>query len=282
MYKVKHRALKWLIEKTKMIENILSGNKTGFYPFDYTTGGLDPGKLIVISSDLPAGKTSFAANVALNVNTPVAVYPLLEKTLFASCIIASNNNISFGESFPAATPGRMLTDIGNGLTAIKDKPIYFDDTAGTDIDRILSSIRMMKERFNISGVIVGCIQQLKTSDHPGIVSALKSLAIELDIWIISLCDSKRVKGDPVPDLSKLVDRKEVEEAADMVILIYRPQLHRVDYPKPFENVSTHETALIDVAVNRGGEPFKFICRYIHKNISFADLREIPVKTEFQL
>lgn len=79
---------------------------------------------------------------------------------------------------------------------------------------------------------------------------LKNLAKELDIWIIALSQLNRDTMNPVPTLGRLRDSGQIAEAADVVILIYRPEVNNKSYPNDFSNVDTKGTAMIDIAKGR--------------------------------
>ena len=99
---------------------------------------------------------------------------------------------------------------------------------------------------------------------------LKNLAKELGIWVIVLSQLRRDVDNPVPSIDKLRGSGQIAEAADMVMLVYRPEVYGKHYPKPFENRITHNTAMIDIAKSRNIGTKKFLCTFIPEITMFTD------------
>jgi replicative DNA helicase len=105
---------------------------------------------------------------------------------------------------------------------------------------------------------------------------LKNLAKELDIWIIALSQLNRNETNPVPNLNRLRDSGQIAEAADIVMLVYRPEYYGRSYPEPFTKYSTKGTAMIDIAKGRNIGLLKFICAFDAKTTHFKDFGdEVP-------
>ena len=105
---------------------------------------------------------------------------------------------------------------------------------------------------------------------------LKNLAKELDIWIIALSQLNRDTVNPVPTLARIRDSGQISEAADVVILIYRPEINKKSYPNDFSNVETKGTAMIDIAKGRNIGLLRFICGFNALTTCFYDLDSIPL------
>lgn len=104
---------------------------------------------------------------------------------------------------------------------------------------------------------------------------LKNLAKELDIWVVALSQLNRDNLSPVPTLARLRDSGQIAEAADVVMLIYRPEYYGKDYPEPFRHASTQGTAMIDVAKGRNVGTFKFLVGFDKPTTHFYNLSDIP-------
>ena len=102
---------------------------------------------------------------------------------------------------------------------------------------------------------------------------LKNLAKELDIWIIALSQLNRDSLNPVPTLARLRASGQIAEAADVVMLIYRPELYGKFYPDPFQNADTHGTAMIDIAKGRNIGLSKFLVRFDAQVTRFYEMED---------
>ena len=106
---------------------------------------------------------------------------------------------------------------------------------------------------------------------------LKNIAKDLGIWILALSQLSRDKVDVAPSISRIRGSGQITEAADVVLLLYRPEHYGRDkkYPEPFSNVSTENTAMIDIAKGRSIGTWKFICGFNAETTQFYDLLDIP-------
>ena len=106
---------------------------------------------------------------------------------------------------------------------------------------------------------------------------LKNLAKELGIWIVALSQLNRDKDNPEPNINRMRDSGQIAEAADVVILVYRPERYGKRYPGEFSSVKTEGTALIKVAKGRNIGTFNFVCGFDAACTRFYPLDdELPV------
>jgi replicative DNA helicase len=149
---------------------------------------------------------------------------------------------------------------------------------------------MMKIKYGIKGVIVDYLQILnvnmkganKEQQMGDVARRLKNIAKELDIWVIALSQLSRDSQNPAPSIARLRDSGQIAEAADMVILIYRPEIYGKKYPDEFSDKSTENTALIDVAKGRNTGLMKFLVGFDSKTTNFYEMDRVPIyeyKTE---
>ena len=146
----------------------------------------------------------------------------------------------------------------------------------------------MKRKYNIDGAAVDYLQILnvnmknvnKEQAMGDITRRLKNIAKELDIWVIALSQLSRDKENPIPTLARLRDSGQIVEAADNVILIYRPEFYgKFSYPSDFSNVSVNGTAMIHLAKGRNVGTTKFICGFNAPTTLFHDMQNTPTKPE---
>ena len=140
---------------------------------------------------------------------------------------------------------------------------------------------MMKLKSDIDGAVVDYLQILNVNSKNTSFSReqamgdaarrFKNLAKELGIWIIALSQLSRDSNNPEPNLNRLRDSGQIGEAADVVMLIYRPEYYNRSYPAPYDNREEYPvegTAMIDVAKGRNIGTFKFFLGFDKKTTNF--------------
>ena len=266
----------------------LTGYPTGFSEFDGKSGGLQTSDLIIFASDTSSGKTSLAIKISMNAGCPVAFYSMeMKKEQVAARMMSIQSGVPANEILYSRLASGQLQSIDKGVARLEKLPIYFDDRSTSNIESILASIRMMKIKYGIKGVIVDYLQilnvNMKTANKEqqmgDVARRLKNLAKDLDIWIIALSQLSRDKENPVPTLARLRDSGQIAEASDVVMLIYRPELYGKRYPEPYMHSSVSGTAMIDVAKGRNIGLLKFIVGFDKPTTNFYELDEIPVQRE---
>ncbi len=260
-------------------ETSVTGAPTGFRQLDKQSGGFQKSDLIVIAGETSMGKTSMAVSMIMNTGRKVAFYSMeMKKEQIAARMMAIESGIPANEILYKCLTADRLTQVDKGVHRILDKQVYFDDRSTANIDMILASIRTMKLKYDIDGVVIDYLQILnvnlkgatKEQQMGEATRRLKNLAKELDIWIIALSQLNRDLHNPLPSLNRLRDSGQIAEAADVVMLIYRPEVYARRYPSPYENAPTKGTALIDVAKGRNIGLLKFICMFDRETTRFYD------------
>ena len=243
-----------------------------------------PRALYVTDGFIVTHNTSFAIKVAMNCGCPIAFYSMeMKKEQIAARMISIESGVPSNEILYSKLDSGQIQYIDKGASRVVNYPIYFDDRSTSNIETILSSIRMMKIKYDIKGVVVDYLQILnvnmkgsnKEQQMGDVTRRLKNIAKELDIWVIALSQLNRDSMNPQPSLSRLRDSGQISEAADMVILIYRPEVYGKTYPEEFSNSDTKGTAMIDVAKGRNVGLMKFIVGFKKENTNFYDLDEVP-------
>ena len=143
---------------------------------------------------------------------------------------------------------------------------------------------MMKIKHDIKGAVVDYLQILNVNQKNNSYTReqamgdaarrLKNLAKELGIWVIALSQLNRNSQDPVPTMARLRDSGQIAEAADIVMLVYRPEIYHRTFPQPFEQLTEEEVkgkAMIDVAKGRNIGVFKFLVEFNAQTTHFVDM-----------
>lgn len=279
-----------------MINENLSGNKpltgtpTGFEKIDSKSGGLQKSDLIIIAGETSQGKTSLAVSMMRNASfsgAKIAMYSMeMKKEQITARILSMESGIPSNQIMYSRLTDSQIQAIDKRIGKLSGKGIYFDDRSTSNIDTIISSIRYMKLKFDIDGAIIDYLQILnvnmkganKEQQMGDVARRLKNLAKELDIWIIAFSQLNRDTMNPVPTIARLRDSGQIAEAADVVILVYRPEYYDKSrrYPDPFSNASTEGTAMIDIAKGRNIGILRFICGFNAATTCFFNLDSVPL------
>ncbi len=279
-----------------MINDNLSGNKpltgtpTGFEKIDSKSGGLQKSDLIIIAGETSQGKTSLAVSMMRNASfsgAKIAMYSMeMKKEQITARILSMESGVPANQIMYSRLTDSQIQAIDKRIGKLSGKGIYFDDRSTSNIDTIISSIRYMKLKFGIDGAIVDYLQILnvnmkgvnKEQQMGDVARKLKNLAKELDIWIIALSQLNRDTVNPIPNIARLRDSGQIAEAADVVILVYRPEYYDKNrrYPEPFSNASTEGTAMIDIAKGRNIGILRFICGFNSATTCFFSLDSVPL------
>lgn len=268
----------------------ITGTPTGFSKLD-EKGGLQGSDLIIIAGETSSGKSSLALALTLNAiehGSPVCFYSMeMTKEQLAARLISMKTGIAANAIIYSS---KLLPDevilIDEMKGQLPGDMLFFDDDSTSNIESILMSIRNMKIRHNISGCVIDYLQILSVNSKASqtreqqmgdAARRLKNIAKELGIWVIALSQLSRNSQDPVPSLARLRDSGQIAEAADVVMLIYRPEVyHRNGFPPPFESVPEREVrgkAMIDVAKGRNIGTFQFLTNFDARTTLFTDLQE---------
>lgn len=266
----------------------MTGTPTGFEKIDAKSGGFQKSDLIIIAGETSQGKTSLAVSIMRNAachGAKIAMYSMeMKKEQITARILSMESGVPSNEIMYSRLTDSQMQSIDKGIGRIAGKGIYFDDRSTSNIDTIISSIRYMKLKYDIDGAVVDYLQILnvnmkganKEQQMGDVARRLKNLAKELDVWIIALSQLNRDKDNPIPSLARLRDSGQIAEAADVVILIYRPEVYNKSYPSGFSNVETRGTAMIDISKGRNIGLLRFICGFNACTTCFYNLDTVPL------
>lgn len=233
-------------------------------------GGVTPDDFIIIAARPATGKTAFALSLARNFscsphNLPVAVFSLeMSKVQLTNRMLAAQTGIEL----QCFTSGQ-ITNAGwvrlvSANNPLATAPLYIDDTPGITINQLHTRLRRMKAELGICVAIIDYLQLI----HPGaaysgntrqeavsyISRRLKVMQKELGIPVIALSQLNRSvetrSGDKRPQLSDLRESGAIEQDADMVWFLYRPELYGIEYDE--DNIPTRGMIEVIVAKHRNG------------------------------
>ena len=276
------------LEENQTREDGLSGVSSGFTGIDRITLGWQKSDLIILAARPAVGKTSFvltmARNMAVNTNTPVAVFSLemssvqLVKRLMVSETGLSSDKIRGGTKLAEYE----WVQINERLKALSKAPLYIDDTPSLSIFEFRSKARRLVRNANVKLIIIDYLQLMtgppelrgmREQEVSNISRSLKSIAKELNIPIIALSQLSRAVetrgGSKRPQLSDLRESGAIEQDADIVMFIHRPDY----YQTQDEEVEPGYTELI-IAKHRNGSTADVKMKFRANEARFVDYDEV--------
>ncbi len=270
-----------LIDKrTTGKEMAFSGISTGFTDLNELTAGLHPSELIIIAARPSVGKTSFGLNVARNVaaDERQAVFfvsleqsriELAERLL---CCQARVDSHRLRKGTLTADDMEKLIEAGNFLRGAK---LFIDDSPGQGMLRIAANARRLKMRQDIKLVVIDYLQLIEPENRRDprqeqvaqISRRLKFLARELKIPVLALAQVNRAsedRQDHRPRLSDLRESGSIEQDADAVLMLHRP-----DRYEPGQSEGVIE---VIIAKNRNGPVGEITLAYIKQYLRYEDFK----------
>jgi replicative DNA helicase len=265
----------------------LRGVGSGFTEIDRITSGWQKSDLVILASRPGMGKTAFALtmarNIAVDFKKPVAVFSLeMSAVQLVTRLIASETEISAEKLKRGNLEDYEWEQLNTRVSSLIDAPLYIDDTPALTIFELRAKCRRLKTQHDIQIVILDYLQLMQGApEHKGnreqeisnISRSLKALAKELDVPIIALSQlsrevEKRLVKKPI--LSDLRESGSIEQDADMVLFIYRPE-----YYSKMDEASAAGTpeglAEISIAKNRNGATRDVKLKFVARFAKFTDM-----------
>ncbi|MBW7913741.1 MAG: replicative DNA helicase, partial [Taibaiella sp.] len=277
------------IEEAKNKKDDLTGVPTGFTDLVNLTSGWQKTDLIILAARPAVGKTAFCLNLTMNAAMhagepfPVAFFSLeMGAGQLVKRMLAAVTEVSMD----AITKGRMqeheFVQMTQRMNKLATAPIFLDDQAALNIFELRAKARRLKQKHDIKLIVIDYLQLMQGSIEKGgnreqeiskISRDLKQLAKELEVPIIALSQLNRSvesrKDSKVPQLSDLRESGAIEQDADMVMFLYRPEYYGInndEMGQPIEG-ETH----IHVAKHRNGSTDTVKVRFIKEYQKFTDM-----------
>ena len=259
------------IDELRIQKDDISGVSSGFKSIDRVTFGWQPSDLIILAARPSVGKTAFALNLARNAalhpTKPVGVgFFSLEMGAgqLVQRILSAESEVEMNKISRGKLEDYEYQQIhSRGIKKLEIAPLYIDDTAALNIFEFRAKARRLVNKHNVGLIIIDYLQLMSgTGDRGGnreqeisnISRNLKALAKELHVPIIALSQLSRAletrKESKVPQLSDLRESGAIEQDADMVMFIYRPEYHEINANEQGE--TTKGETLIKIAKHRNG------------------------------
>ncbi len=278
------------IEEASKRTDGLSGIASGFSVLDRITSGWQKSDLIIIAARPAMGKTAFvlsmARNIAIEFKKSIAIFSLeMSNVQLVNRLIVSETELPSEKIKNGNLDTWEWKQLETKVQTLVDSPMYIDDTAGLSIFELRAKCRRLKSKHDIGIIVIDYLQLMNASGmSPGsreqevslISRSLKGLAKELDVPIIALSQLNRGvesrTGDAKrPQLSDLRESGAIEQDADMVIFIHRPEYYKIT--EDLEGNSLSGIAEIIIAKHRNGATGDVRLRFKQHLARFQNLEE---------
>lgn len=277
------------LEEASKREDYLSGVPSGFTKIDRITSGWQRSDLVIIAARPSMGKTAFvlsmARNMAVDHQKSVAVFSLEMSSLqLVNRLIISETKLPVDRIRTGKLQDFEWEQLDIKIKSLIDAPIYIDDSPAISIFEFRAKARRLKRLHDVDAIVIDYLQLMTgTSDTRGnreqevstISRNLKAIAKELDIPIIALSQLNRAVetrgGTKRPQLSDLRESGAIEQDADMVLFIHRPEYY--GFNEDEHGHSTKNIAEILIAKHRNGPTGDVKLKFHKESASFVDLED---------
>ncbi|NRD21434.1 replicative DNA helicase [Winogradskyella eckloniae] len=265
-----------VIQAKKKIEEIsnkegMSGIPSGFDKLDKLTSGWQPSDLVIVAARPGMGKTAFtltmARNVAVNSNTPVAFFSLeMSSVQLITRLISSETGLSSEKLRTGKLEKHEWEQLNVKVKTLEKAPLFIDDTPSLSIFDLRAKARRLASQYGIKMIMIDYLQLMtaggtqkggnREQEISMISRNLKALAKELSVPVIALSQLSRAVetrgGSKRPLLSDLRESGAIEQDADIVSFIYRPEYYKIDEWDDEERSPTAGQGEFIVAKHRNG------------------------------
>ena len=276
--------------------NVLTGVGTAFTDLDRITAGWQKSDLIIVAARPGMGKTAFtlalARNAAVEFDKGVAFFSLeMSNNQLVSRLISMETEIAGDKLRKGTLLEREWVSLTENIDALQNAKIYIDDTPAINVFELRAKCRRLAKQ-GIDLIVIDYLQLMSGSVDKGgnreqeisqISRALKGLAKELDVPVIALSQLSRAVetrgGVKRPQLSDLRESGAIEQDADMVIFLYRPEYYGITENE--DGSDARGTAEVIIAKNRHGAIQTVRLKFLDKFAKFTnnDRKVLPPESD---
>lgn len=277
-----------LIQKAAARTDGLSGLESGFTKLDKITSGWQNSDLIIIAARPAMGKTAFvlsmAKNIAVNYRNPVAVFSLeMSNVQLVNRLISNTCEIPSEKIKSGQLADYEWQQLDYKLRDLLDAPLFVDDTPSLSVFELRTKARRLVREHGVKIIIIDYLQLMNASgmkfgsrqeEVSTISRSLKGLAKELNIPIIALSqlnrgvENREGEEGKRPQLSDLRESGAIEQDADMVCFIHRPEYYKIFTSSDGEDL--RGMAEIIIAKHRNGSVGDVRLRFIGQYTRFQN------------
>ncbi|MCT4697211.1 MAG: replicative DNA helicase [Candidatus Cardinium sp.] len=276
--------------------NGLTGIPSGFTALDRITSGWQKFDLIIIAARPGMGKTAFVLsalrNAAIDYKTPVAIFSLEMGALqLVNRLISAEAELAGEKIKQGKLMDHEWEQLLHKTAELSNAPIYVDDTPALSVFELRTKCRRLKAKHDIQLVVIDYLQLMSGDQNRGggnreqeiasISRALKSIAKELDIAVVALSQLSRAVetrgGSKRPQLSDLRESGSIEQDADLVLFLYRPEYYGLTEDE--SGNPTQGLAEVIVAKHRNGALDQVHLQFMGRYMKFMDVDMPPAAVQ---
>ncbi len=277
-----------LLKKSSQNTDSLTGISTGYTRLDEVTSGWQSSDLIILAGRPAMGKTSFALSLAKNMavdnGTPVAFFSLeMNNVQLVNRLMSNTFEIEGSKILNGRLDDDEWSRLDRNIDKLAHAPIYLDDTPGLSIFELRTKARRLVREKGVKIIMIDYLQLMNANgakfgsrqeEVSTISRSLKGLAKELDIPIIALSqlnrsvETRKDNDSKRPQLSDLRESGAIEQDADMVLFVHRPEYFRIFQDE--NGNDTHGMAEVIIAKHRKGATDIIQLRFLGQFTKFAN------------
>ncbi len=282
------------IQEKKNKKDGLTGVATGFTALDRITSGWQPSDLVIIAARPGMGKTAFVVsalrNAAIDFKEPVAIFSLeMSSVQLVNRLISAEAELESEKIKNGRLADYEWEQLLHKTSKLSEAPIFIDDTPGLSILELRAKARRLVAQHEVKLIVIDYLQLMtgeasksgggnREQEIANISRSLKGIAKELNIPVIALSQLSRAVetrgGDKKPQLSDLRESGSIEQDADMVIFLYRPEYYGITQGE--DGMPLNGMGEVIIAKHRNGKTDSVNLKFIGKFTKFADMDDINV------
>jgi replicative DNA helicase len=270
------------IEEVANRKTLVTGVETGFTDLDKMTAGFQPSDLIIVAARPSLGKTSLCLNiaqfVAIRKQLVVGIFSLeMSKEQLVKRLLCAEAEIDAQKVNTGYLNKEDWAKLGRAAGALSQTKVFIDDSASISVTELRSKARRLKQEHGLDLLIVDYLQLMtgasqrienRTQEISQISRGLKAVAKELHVPVVAISQLSRAvearRGDHRPQLSDLRESGSIEQDADVVLFIYREEIHNPTE----ENAGIAE---LIIGKQRNGPTGSFQLAFLKQYTKFANL-----------
>lgn len=270
---------------------------TGFYELDEMLGGFQKSDLIIIAARPSMGKTALALTLARNAavdhKVPVGLFSLEMATIqLVIRMLCAEGRLNAHLVRTGKLPSEEGIKLSKNAHKLIESPLYIDDTPAQTVLEIRAKARRLKAEKNIGMIVIDYLQLMQGPSNSEsrereishISRSLKSLAKELNIPVIALAQLNRAvetRNDKRPQLSDLRESGSIEQDADVVLFLNRPEYYGI---KTFmdDATSTEGVAEVIIGKQRNGPTGDVRLAFVKEYARFENLAHARQREEYSM